>query len=318
MKAVVYEKPSLIYKETEKPVQKDDEVLVKVHAASANALDYRSMRMGMIPKRKIFGGDIAGQVQAVGKSVKRFTPGDAVFGDISDHGLGGFAEYAAAPESTLVHIPAGVSFEQAAALPVASITALQALRDRGGIKRGKKVLINGAGGGVGTFAVQLAKYFGANVTAVCSSANAALVRSLGADHVIDYTQEDFTKIGQRYDLILAVNGCCSLLAYKRMLNKNGVCVIVGGAMRQLIKSLIFGPLMSLSSKKIRTARTKSNPNDLAFIIGLVEAGKIKPVIDKKYALCETAQAIQYLSLGHARGKVIINILGGTNNESNRL
>ncbi|MBT6765471.1 MAG: NAD(P)-dependent alcohol dehydrogenase, partial [Prolixibacteraceae bacterium] len=210
MKAVVYNKKGLpdklIYCDVEKPRPNDNEVLIKIHAVSANAADYRSMRMGIIPKKRIFGADIAGRVESVGKNIRQFKPGDEVIGDLSDCGFGGFAEYAVAPEKALIPKPTKVLFEIAAALPIAGITALQALRDKGNIQKGQKVLIVGSGGGVGTFAVQLAKYFGAEVAAVCSSKNVAQTSSLGADYVIDYTKEDFTKNKRCYDLIIAING----------------------------------------------------------------------------------------------------------------
>ncbi len=221
MKACVYEKRNtpdvLVYRDVEQPVPGDQEVLVKIHAVAINAADYRSMRMGIIPKKKIFGADIAGRVEAVGKNVTSLKIGDDVFGDISGCGFGGFAEYAAVPENLLASKPASVSFETAAALPMASLTALQALRNQGEIKPGQKVLIYGAGGGVGLFAVQLAKYFGAEVSAVCSAVNGELVRSLGADYVIDYSKEDFAKSSKRYELVLGVNGSRPLSVYKRVL-----------------------------------------------------------------------------------------------------
>lgn len=316
MKAVVYEKGKsgspLTYREVEKPLPAPHEVLVKIVAASANALDYRSMRLGLIPKNKIFGADIAGRVEAVGKDVRTFAPGDAVVADLSDCGLGGFAQYVAAPETVLVRIPASITFEQAAALPVAAITALRALRDKGSLKPGQKVLICGAGGGVGTYAVQLAKHFGAQVTAVCGTHNVALVRSLGADHVMDYTTDDFTKSDRKYDLILAVNGGYPLFAYKRVLAANGICIIVGGKLSQLFKTMLFGPLMSAGSRKIRILSVKPSAKDLAYLVGLVEKGHLKPVIERRYQLSETAQALRELAKGHARGKTIITIAGEEN------
>ena len=313
MKAVVFEKSagkgSLIYRDVQKPIPQDNEVLVRIHAASANALDYRMMRMGMVPKRRIYGADIAGRVESVGKDVRMFAPGDAVFGDISDCGLGGFAEYVCAPENALVRKPASVSFEQAAALPVAACTALKALRDRGGVESGKRVLVCGAGGGVGTFAVQLAKHFGAHVTAVCGAHNVSLARSLGADHVIDYAFEDFTKKEERYDIILAVNGSYPLASYRHVLNPKGICVIVGGKMSQLLKAMILRPLMSAGGKELRMLSFKSDPKDLAYLIGLVASGHIKPAIESRYALSETPEALRQLAKGHARGKTIITVAG---------
>jgi NADPH:quinone reductase-like Zn-dependent oxidoreductase len=312
MKAVVYDKNHspdvLVVREVEKPVPQDNEVLVKIHAVSINAADYRSMRMGIIPKRRIFGADIAGRVEEAGKNIVNLKVGDEVFGDIASYGFGGFAEYAAAPETLLALKPATVSFENAAAVPMAAVTALQALRDLGSIQEGQKVLICGAGGGVGSFAVQLAKYFGAEVTAVCSPENAELTRSLGADHIIDYSKEDFTKSGNRYDLVLAVNGNHSLSAYKRTLTPHGIFVMAGGALTQLISTILFGSLMSIGSKKIRHLSAKQSSKDLEFVMKLVEEGRVKPVIDRCYPLHETAEAMRYLSKGHARGKVIITII----------
>jgi len=311
MKAIIYIKKGLpdklIYSDVEKPRPNDNEVLIKILAVSANAADYRSMRMGFIPKRKIFGADIAGKVESVGKNIQQFKPGDEVIGDLSDYGFGGFAEYAVAPEKALIQKPAKILFEEAAALPLAAITALQALRDKGNIQKGQNILIVGSGGGVGTFAVQLAKYFGSMVTAVCSTTNVEQTNTLGADYVIDYTKEDFTKSNRCYDLIIAVNGNRSLFAYKRTLNPNGIYVMVGGALWQIFKSILFGWLMSFGSKKMRFLAAKSNQMDLEFIVKLVENGKIKPVIDRRYSLDKTAEAMRYLGEGHARGKVIINV-----------
>ncbi|MFH1250617.1 MAG: NAD(P)-dependent alcohol dehydrogenase [bacterium] len=311
MKALVYNKKGLpdklFYRNVEKPRPNDNEVLIKILAVSANAADYRSMRMGIIPKRRIFGADIAGRVESVGENIRQFKPGDEVIGDLSDCGFGGFAEYAVAPEKALIPKPTKILFEEAAALPMAGITALQALRDKGNIQKGQKVLIVGSGGGVGTFAVQLAKYFGAVVTAVCSTKNVEQTSSLGADYVIDYTKEDFTKSNRSYDLILAVNGNRSLSAYKRILNPNGKYVMVGGALVQIFKSILFGWLMSFGSKKMRSLAAKSNQKDLEFIVKLVEDGKIKPVIERRYPLDKAADAMRYLGEGHARGKVVINV-----------
>lgn len=311
MKAVVYNRKGspdkLIHRDVEKPKPNDNEVLIKILAVSVNAMDYRAMRMGFIPKRKIFGADIAGRVESVGKNIRQFKPGDEVIGDLSDCGSGGFAEYTVVPEKALVLKPAKILFEEAASLPVAAITALQALRNKGNIQKGQKVLIVGSGGGVGTFAVQLVKYFGAVVTAVCGAKNVEQMNSLGADYVIDYTKEDFTKSNKCYDLILAVNGNYPLSAYKRILNPNGIYVMVGGALLQIFKSILFGWLMSFGSKKMRILAAKSNQKDLEFIVKLVEDSKIKPVIDRRYSLDKAADAMRYLSEGHARGKVVINV-----------
>lgn len=315
MKAVVYDKRNstnaLELKNIEKPIPCNNEVLVKIYAVSVNAADYRSMKLGSIPKRKIFGSDIAGRVEAVGKNINSLAIGDEVFGDISADGLGGFAEYVAVPENALALKPKGVTFEAAAAVPMAAVTALQAIRNKGKIQPGQKVLICGAGGGVGTFSVQLAKYFGADVTAVCSGNNIDLVNSLGVNHVINYKEIDFTKNSERYDLILAINGNYSLTAYKRLLTENGVCVVVGGALSQVLKSLLFGTIMSIGTKKVYTLVAKPSKKDLDFVMGLVASGKVKPVIDRYYQFHETAEAVRYLSGGHARGKVVITVFKET-------
>ena len=314
MKAVIYKKNGssdpFIYCDTEKPVPGDREVLIRIHAVSLNAADYRLYRMGLgIPKSGIFGADFAGQVEAAGKDVHLFKPGDEVAADTSDFGFGGMAEYAAVPESAVVHKPAGISFTDAAAVPLAAITALQALRNTGRIRSGQKVLVNGASGGVGTFAVQLAKYFGAEVTGVCSTGHTDMVRSIGADHVIDYKKEDFTQSDIHYDLILAVNGYHPLSAYKRALTANGIYVMVGGTMKQIFKSLLLGPAFSAGGRKFRFLSAKSNSTDLAFVINLVNEGKIKPVIDKIYPLTEAGNAFRYIESGHAAGKVVVVVDG---------
>jgi NADPH:quinone reductase-like Zn-dependent oxidoreductase len=320
MKAIVYHtygSPDVLkLEEIEKPTPKDDEVLVKVHAASVNAADWHIMRgkpflmrlmgFGLLkPKNKILGSDIAGRVEAVGRNVQQFQPGDEVFGNIR----GGFAEYVCTHEDALVVKPANISFEEAAAVPIAGITALQGLRDKGHIQPGQKVLIQGASGGVGTFAVQLAKAFGAEVTAVCSTRNGDMVRSIGADHVIDYTQEDFTKSGQRYDLILAANGYHSLSDYKRALGPKGIYVMTGGSsMAALFQAMLLGPWISMTgSKKMGNLMAKLNQKDLGCMKDLLEAGKVVPVIEKRYPLSEVADAIQYLEEGHAKGKVVITV-----------
>ena len=323
MKAIVYTKygsPDVLQlKEVEKPAPEDNEVLVKVHAASVNAYDWhfltadiflvRLMGGGLLkPKNTRLGADIAGRVEAVGRNVRQFQPGDEVFGDMAGHGNGGFAEYVSASESAFALKPANLSFEEAAAVPMAAVTALQGLRDEGQIQPGQKVLINGASGGVGTFAVQLAKYFGAEVTAVCSTRNVDQARSLGADHVIDYTKEDFTQSGQQYDLILAANGYHSLSAYKRALTPKGIYVMAGGSMAQIFEAMLLGSWMSKTGgKKMGGVSAKPNQEDLVFMKGLLEAGKVVPVIDRRYPLSETAEALRYLGEGHARGKVVITV-----------
>ncbi|RLD57295.1 MAG: NAD(P)-dependent alcohol dehydrogenase [Bacteroidetes bacterium] len=309
MKAVVFNKKGvpdkLVYCDVEKPKPTDNEVLVQIIAVSVNAMDYRSMSMGMIPKLRIFGADIAGRVELVGNNIRQFKSGDEVIGDLSDNGSGGFAEYAVAPEKALTLKPAKISFEEAAAIPVAATTALRALRDKGNIQQGQKVLIVGSSGGVGTFAVQLAKYYGAIVTAVCSSRNVEQSLSIGADKVIDYTKEDFSKSGDSFDLILAINGNSRLPVYKRILNPDGKYVMVGGALSQIIRSIVFGRFMSFGSRKMHTLTVKSNQKDLEFLAKLAGDGKIKPLIESRYSLDKTAEAMRYVNEGHARGKVVI-------------
>ena len=298
------------------PAPKDHQVLVKVHAASVNALDWRPFTMPSIlirlmsgglsrPKDPSVGADVAGIVEAVGKNVTEFEPGDEVFGVAP----GSFAEYVANGASKFALKPANMSFEQAAAVPVAAFTALQALRDKGQIQAGQKVLIDGASGGVGIYALQIAKAFGAEVTAVCRTRNLDMVRSLGANHVIDYTREDFTQSEHRYDLILAVNGYHPILAYRKALNPNGICVVAGGAFSQILQAMLLGPFVSMfGNKKIGfMGVAKTAKEDLLVIKELLEAGKVVPVIDKCYPLSETAEAIKYLIEEHGRGKVVIKV-----------
>lgn len=319
MKAIVYTEygsPDVLqFKDVEKPTPKDDEVLIKVHAASVNAYDWhfltadifliRLMGGGLLkPKYTRLGADIAGRIETVGRNIKQFQPGDEVFGMVK----GGFAEYACAPESALVLKPVNTSFDEAAAIPMAAITALQGLRDEGQIQAGQKVLINGASGGVGTFAVQVAKSFGAEVTAVCSPRNLDQARSIGADHVIDYTEEDFTKNGQQYDLVFAANGYHSFSAYKRALTPKGIYIMAGGSMTQIFQSMLMGSMMSeTGGRKMAGVSAKRNQKDLAFLKELVEAGKVVPVIDRRYPLSEAAGALRYLGAGHAKGKVVITV-----------
>jgi NADPH:quinone reductase-like Zn-dependent oxidoreductase len=319
MKAIVYTKygpPDVLQlQEIDKPSPKDNEVLVKVHASSVNALEWRRFTMPRLlvrmmsgglrePKDKSIGGDLAGRVESVGATVKQFRPGDDVFGVRR----GAFAEYACARENYLALKPANVSFEAAAAVPIAALTALQGIRDHGKAQPGQTVLINGAGGGVGTYAVQIAKSFGAEVTAVCSTRNLDVARSIGADHVIDYTKEDFTKNGQQYDLIVAANGYHPILDYRRSLKPNGIHVVLGGSWAQILQGMLVAPLLSrLGNKKMRWMMTNVNQKDLAFLKGLLEAGKVVPVIDRSYPLGEVAEAIRYLVKGHARGKVVITV-----------
>ncbi|HBX69386.1 MAG TPA: alcohol dehydrogenase [Chloroflexi bacterium] len=320
MKAMVHTKygsPEVIHlKELEMPSPKDDEVLVKVQAASVNALDWhlltadiflvRLMGMGLLkPKNQVLGADIAGRVAAVGKNVSQFRPGDEVFGDI---GHGGFAEYAIAPERTLALKPANISFDEAAAVPVAGLTALQGLRDSGKIRTGQKVLINGAAGGVGTFAVQVAKAFGAEVTAVCSARNLEQARRLGADQVIDYTKENFTQNGQKYDLIFAANGYHPIRAYKESLTPKGIYVMAGGKPAQMFQAMLLGSWMSeKEGRKLGGVSAHMNQKDLLTLKEMLEAGKIIPAIDKRFALTEVPEALGYLGTGHAQAKIVINV-----------
>ncbi len=311
MKAVIYERKSKPYKlvfcDTDKPVPSDDEVLIKIYAVSLNAADYRSMQMGIIPKRKIFGADVAGRIESAGKNISMFKPGDEVIGDIACYGFGGLAEYVTVPERALVIKPPEISFEEGAALPMAALTALQALRDKAGIQKGQAVLIVGSAGGVGTFAVQLAKYFGAEVTGVCSSKNVNQTLSLGADHVIDYTKENIAESDKRYDIILGINGNYPLLTYRKLLTSKGTYVMVGGSLSQIFKSLLFGRILSFGSRKMKSLTAKTSTTDLEFLAELLRNGFIKPVIDRRYTLEKTAEAVSYLKQGHSTGKVVINI-----------
>ena len=322
MKAIVYTQngpPDVLQlRELAKPEPREDQVLVRVHAASANALDYRRFeevspgphqgRKVLKSVNKVLGADIAGRVEAAGAAVTQFHPGDEVFGATAGSS-GGFAEYACAPEGKLALKPANLSFEAAAAVPVASLTALQGLRDKGQIRPGEKVLIHGASGGVGTFAVQIAKSFGAEVTAVCSARNLDTARSIGADHVIDYRQEDFTQNGQRYDLILGVNGYHPILDYRRALRPRGRYVAIGGSMPQILQGMLMGPVLSLVGGKSMgfMGIAKANQKDLIFVRDLVEAGEVVPVIDRIYPLHEAAAAFRYLAWEHATGKVVFTV-----------
>lgn len=325
MKAAIYTEygsPDVIhFVELEKPVPKDDEVLVEVRAASINPLDWRLMRGEPAIARFMLGGfrrprptrpgvDVAGQVEAVGKGVRDIKPGDSVFGACR----GALAEYVCGTQDKLVLKPLNCSFESAAALPVAAISALQGLRDKGRIQRGQRVLIDGASGGVGTYAIQIAKFFGAEVTAVCSTRNVELARSLGADHVIDYTGENFTQSGQRYELILAANAHRSIFDYRRALERNGTLVLVGGGWPEMLQVMLLGPLLStFGRKKYRFFIAKLNKVDLLRLKDMLEANQIAPVIDRRYPLDDVAAALRYLEQGHAQGKVVITV--GTSNQS---
>jgi NADPH:quinone reductase-like Zn-dependent oxidoreductase len=322
MKAIVITKYGsldvLQFQEVQKPTPSDDQVLVKVHASSVNFNNLAHVRgepfisrlfSGLLePKDKIPGGDLAGRVEAVGRNAKQFQPGDEVFGDLSDCGFGAFAEYVSVSENSIALKPANMTFEEAAAVPLAGIVALQGLRDKGQIQPGQKVLIVGASGGNGTFAVQIAKSFGAEVTGVCSTRNVDMVRSIGADHVIDYTKEDFATSGQHYDLILSTAGYRSVFDYRRALSPQGIYVSAGGAMAQIYQGMLLGPLVSMTGSKTLTyLYARQNQQDLVFLKELIEAGKVKSVIDRRYPLSEVAEALRYYGEGHSQGKVVITV-----------
>lgn len=321
MKAIIYTKygpPDVLHlEEVDKPTPQEGEVLIKVHAASINSYDWRRMRAapflvrldgGLLkPKDIRLGADVAGQIEAVGSNAKLFKPGDDVFGDVS---TGGYAEYVCAPEKVLALKPANVSFEEAAATPMAALTALQGLRDKAQVQPGQKVLVNGASGGVGTFAVQIAKYYGAEVTGVCRTRNVEMARSIGADHVIDYTKEDFTKNGRKYDLISDVAANRSVFAYKRALTPKGKCVVAGfSTLPHLFHIMLLGPRVSKTDgQEIGSMGMASVSNtDLVFIGGLLESRKVVPVIDGRYPLNQTTEALRYFEEEHARGKVVITV-----------
>jgi NADPH:quinone reductase-like Zn-dependent oxidoreductase len=310
--------------ERAKPFPKNDEVLVKVHAASINSWDWELLQgtpfvnrlmFGLLKPKKIniLGCDIAGRVEAVGKNVKHLQPGDAVFGDLSNENWGGFAEYLCAPENALVLKPQSITFEEAAAIPQAGLLALQGLVDKGQIAAKQNVLINGAGGGAGTFAVQIAKCIGANVTAVDSGAKLEMLSLLGADKVVDYRLQDFTKNGCRYDLILDMAAHHSFFDYQRALSPTGIYVMVGGSMALVNQLLLLGPFLSIfSSKKMGLLIHNPNPKDLKFMQQLIEEGKVAPIIDKRYPLVEVSDALRYFGSGQAIGKVVITIENARN------
>ncbi len=324
MKAIICTKygppEGLKLREVEKPIPGDDEVLIRVHAASLNQYDWhmttadiiavRLMGCGFFkPKKDQVGTDLAGVVEAAGKNISHFKPGDAVYGDISHSRSGSLAEYACATEDMIALKPANLTFEKAAAVPMAGLTALQGLRDKGRIAKGQKVLIQGAAGGVGTFAVQIAKAYGAEVTAVCSTRNIEQARAMGADHVIDYTKEDFTKNGEQYDLIMGVNGYHPIQDYRRALKPGGVYVMAGGSGRQILQGVTAGRRRDESDGRVLTSFTaKADTKDLAVLKELIEAGKVNPVVDKCYTLDESAAALRYLGGKHARGKVVVKII----------
>lgn len=321
MKAVVYTSygppDGLQLREVEKPTPEDEEILIKVYAAAVNPLDWHKLRAspffvrfseGLLkPNRPVLGADIAGRVEAVGSKVTQFKVGDEVFGEVSG---GGFAEYVCGAENHLAHKPAKVSFEEAAAVPVAALTALQGLRDHGQLRAGQKVLINGASGGVGTYAVQLAKIFGADVTGVCSTRNLELVRAIGADQVIDYTETNVTRTGRRYDLILDAVGNLNAAGYRRILTSEGRAVVAGFTTlsRMLFQVVLLGSITSKTSRrKIQPMLAAVKREDLATLAKLLEQGKVKSIIDSCYPLADTPKALDYLETGRARGKVVISV-----------
>ncbi len=299
--------------EVERPAPKDNEVLVRVHAASINSWDWElTQGVGHItmggrarPPYKILGCDISGTIEEVGRKVNLFQPGDQVFGDLSGSGWGGFAEYVCGKEKALARKSASMSHEEAAATPQAAVLALQGLR-KGRIAEGQRVLVNGAGGGVGTFAIQIARSFGTEVTGVDRGDKAETMLSVGADHVIDHTKEDFTRRGRVYDLILDVTSNRSVFDYKRALGPRGVCVILGGKGSSAMGALFLGPWV-LGSRKVRLLLLRPNPRDLVYMNGLFEVGKVKPVIDRRFPLSEVAEAFRYYSEGHVKGKIVVTV-----------
>jgi NADPH:quinone reductase-like Zn-dependent oxidoreductase len=318
MKAILYTAygpPDVLQlREIDKPSPKENEVLVRVHASSINAIEWRRFTLPLVarifgkglrrPKNMSIGGDLAGRVEAVGANVTHFQPGDEVFGVQA----GAYAEYVCAAEKNLALKPANVSFEAAATVPIAGLTALQGLRNQGKIQAGQQVLIYGAGGGVGTFAVQIAKSFDTEVTAVCGTGSLDIARSSGAELVMDYSKEDFMKNVKRYDLILAANGYRSIFEYRRALKPNGNYVVVGGFFAQMLQALLLGPFISrVGSRKMRGAMANVNQKDLIFLKELLEAGKVRPVIDRTYPLSKVVEAMNYVLEGHPRGKVVISL-----------
>jgi NADPH:quinone reductase-like Zn-dependent oxidoreductase len=324
MKAIIsrqYGSPeTLDYQDVRKPIPEDHQVLVKVHAVSVNYGNLVLLRgkpflarlaFGLVkPKYKIPGGDIAGVVESVGKNVSQFQPGDEVYGDLSSSGWGGFAEYVAVPEQAIANKPTNLSFVEAAAIPMAAVTALQGLRDKGKVKAGQQVLIYGGSGGVGTFAVQIAKAFGAEVTTVCSTSKVDIAKSIGADAVIDYTKEDFSHRKEQYDVIIGANGYQPISTYKQALKEKGTFVHVGGSENQMYQMMLKGPWISLKEKKtMGNFLQKANQKDLVFMKELIEEDKVKPVIDRQYkGLDEIPEALKYFERGHAKGKVVVSIV----------
>ncbi len=322
MKAIVCTKfgiDALRLEEVDRPIPNDDQVLIEIHASSItfSNLMYVSGKPFLLrpvaggflkPKRLIPGSDIAGRVVAVGSKVTQYKPGDEVYGDIADVGKGGLAEYVCAPEWRLARKPTNLSYIEAAAVPETALVALQAVRDDGAVKQGQKVLVYGASGGIGTFVVQIAKYYGAEVTGVCSTRNLDLVRSLGADHVIDYTKEDFALSGQHYDVIIATAGYRSIFTYKNALTPSGVYVATGGQWGQTFQGLLLGKRLSEpGGRRLGALVMKTTNQDLALLTEMIESGSVKPVIDKIYPLSQTQAAFHYYSQRHSRGKVVISV-----------
>ncbi len=322
MKAIVHDRygpPDVLrLEDVPDPVVGDDDVLVRIHAASVNAGDWHVMRAdpffirmiygGLLrPKFPILGSDIAGTVEAVGRNVTQFRPGDEVFGDLAESGFGAFAEFACAPEAALALKPANTTFREAAAVPVAGMAALQALRDKGRIQSGQRVVVNGASGGVGTFAVQIARSFGAEVTGVCSTRNLDLVRSIGADQVIDYTHDDYTRIGRQYDLIVDAAAFGSVRRHLRALDAGGAYVMVGGGTAPMFQVMALAPWVARTGKRIEFLTSKPRQEDLNVLKDLIEAGDISPVIDRRYTLAEVPEAVRYVEAGHTQGKVVIGM-----------
>ena len=320
MKAIVYHQygsPDVMkLAEVETPTPKDDEVLIKIHAVSINGSDREGLigkplyaRIGGLrkPGYPILGSDIAGRVEQAGKNITQFKPGDEVFGEIPGY-HGGFAEYACAPENTLTRKPVSLTFEEAAAIPQGGVIALQGIREKGQVQPGQQVLINGAGGSAGSFAIQLAKLYGAEVTGVDNTGKMDFLRSLGANHVIDYTRQDFTKTGKQYDLILDLIAHRSVFAYKRALKPNGKYFFVGGSVATLFQILFLGPwIKRTTGRNIRILAVPQNNKDLISITQLCEAGKVIPVIDRQYPFNEVPEALRYVSEGRAKGKVVITL-----------
>ena len=321
MKAIVcdrYGPPDILrLEEVERPVPRDDQVLVKVHASSLNAADFEILGGALSariagpfrPRNRIPGSDVAGRVVSVGRNVKRWKEGDAVFGDLFMRGFGAFAEYAVAPEEILIRKPDTISFEDAATLPQAAKIALQGLRGKRPIEKGQKVLINGAGGGMGTFAVQIAKYYGAEVTGVDRQTKHEMLNAIGADHVIDYAQVDFTRSGERYDLILDTVAHRSILDHRRAMSPEGLYVLVGGSRYAIFQAMLLGPMISIASKKKMGINpwNVDNEEDMRFLLELVQKGKLSPVIDRRIPLSMIPEALTDLSNGLVKGKVVITV-----------